>query len=318
MSELKVYGVHRVMENATVHMAVNSMSGGKNKVHNGGAAYLVGTDASMNPAAGVKTAQARDHGGVTETPQALADIAMNADTQLLRYSWKRPDMRVLFNVTRGYYEIIARKSHGITKPSDLKGKKIGTFPRTSAAYFLAKELEAYGMKEEDVTIVPLAPELAISQALIDNELDAVAIWEPAAQHAKEGITDDAIIFHRKESYFLPLGCNTTLAAISDPEKRKQIVTFIQHLIRASKQMKEDPNEGIDFLVKASGFDRGLVARCLDPALDFCAQIEPNQLDVLVEQEVWVAKEQNRAPRSREQLATLIDTSVYNEAVAGMK
>jgi NitT/TauT family transport system substrate-binding protein len=242
---------------------------------------------------------------------------MNADTQLLRYSWKRPDMRLLFNVTRGYYEIIARKSHGIIKPADLKGKKVGTYPRTSAAYFLAKELEAYGLKDEDIEIVPLAPELAISQALIDNTIDAVAIWEPAAQHAKEGIGEDAIIFHRPESYFLPLGCNTTLATISNPQKRAQIVLFIQHLIRASKLIKEKPEIGVDWLVNVSGFDRGLVARCLH-ALDFVAQIEPGEIDVLVEQDKWVAKEQGRPPRTREQLTPLIDTSVYEEAVAGMR
>ena len=30
---------------------------------------------------------------------------------------------------------------------------------------------------------------------------------------------------------------------------------------------------------------------------------------------WLAKRENRAPRTREQLATLIDTSVYREALA---
>lgn len=315
--ELKVYALHRVMENAAVHMAVDTMSSGKSRVHNGGAAYLVGSDQSMNPAALVKTDEALSHRGVTETPQAIADIAMNADTQLLRYSWKRPDMRLLFNVTRGYYEIVARRSHGIARPQDLNGKKVGTYPRTSAAYFLAKELEFHGVNEDDVEIVPLAPELAVSQALIDGKIDAVVIWEPAAQHAKEGLGDDAIVFHRPESYFLPLGCNTILATISNPKKRNQIVHFIRHLIRASEQIGRNPEAAVEWLVKASGFDRGLVSRCMH-SLDFVATIEPGQLDVLVEQDKWVAKEQNRRPRTREELAPLIDTSVYEEAVAGMR
>ena len=42
---------------------------------------------------------------------------------------------------------------------------------------------------------------------------------------------------------------------------------------------------------------------------------PQTLDVLVLQEEWLAKRENRTPRTREQLATLIDTSVYQEALA---
>jgi NitT/TauT family transport system substrate-binding protein len=40
------------------------------------------------------------------------------------------------------------------------------------------------------------------------------------------------------------------------------------------------------------------------------------LDVMVEEERWVAKEKARAPRSREQLSVLIDRSLLNEARRG--
>jgi NitT/TauT family transport system substrate-binding protein len=38
------------------------------------------------------------------------------------------------------------------------------------------------------------------------------------------------------------------------------------------------------------------------------------LDVMVEEERWVAKERNRAPRTRSQLAPLIDRSLLDEAM----
>ncbi|HZL96091.1 MAG TPA: hypothetical protein VFB99_20705, partial [Vicinamibacterales bacterium] len=52
-----------------------------------------------------------------------------------------------------------------------------------------------------------------------------------------------------------------------------------------------------------------------PEMEFPVQIVPDMLDVLVEEEPWVAKQQNREPRSREVLATLIDRSVVEEALA---
>ena len=164
--------------------------------------------------------------------------------------------------------------------------------------------------------MPLAPELAVSQALIDREVDAVAIWEPAMQHAKEGLGDDGISFDRPDSYFLRLNANSTVATLEDPVKRRELVEFTRHMIASAERIRNDPQSGADFLARASGFDPGLVLRCMH-TLDFVAHLEPDQLDILVEQEVWVAAEQQREPRTREQLAPLIDTSVYEEAVAGM-
>lgn len=52
-----------------------------------------------------------------------------------------------------------------------------------------------------------------------------------------------------------------------------------------------------------------------PEMEFPVRIVPDMLDVLEEEERWVAKERNRAPRSRDELARLIDRSVVDEALA---
>lgn len=300
---LQVYGAHRVMENAAVALAVAEMTGGRGELRNGYMAHLVG-GAHIVPGAG---------GDVAE---AVADIAMNADTQLLRYSVDRPDLRMLFTATRGHYEILARRSAGISRPADLRGKRIGTFPRTSSEYFLMTELAAYGVPVDEVEIVPLVPEMAVADALVDGEVDAITIWEPAMQFAKESIGDDAVRLVRPGAYFLRLNVNTTAAALADPVRRAQIVDFTRHVIRASERVRCDPDAAARTLSAMSGFDAGLVRRSLH-TLEFVASLEEDALDVLVAQEEWVAREQERPPRSRLQLAPLIDTSVYAEAVAGL-
>jgi NitT/TauT family transport system substrate-binding protein len=50
-------------------------------------------------------------------------------------------------------------------------------------------------------------------------------------------------------------------------------------------------------------------------MEFPADFVPDLLDVLEVKEVWVARERDRVPRSRAELAGLIDRSVLAEARA---
>ena len=95
-----------------------------------------------------------------------------------------------------------------------------------------------------------------------------------------------------------------------------MVELTRHIIRASQRVKEQPQIGCEWLAKATGYERGLIERAFHQH-DYCAAIVQDQLDVLFDQDKWIAKEQGRAPRSRDQLSTLLDYSVYHEAVAGM-
>ncbi len=50
-------------------------------------------------------------------------------------------------------------------------------------------------------------------------------------------------------------------------------------------------------------------------MEFPVKIIPDMLDVLEVEEAWVAANMNRAPRSRAELAKLIDYSVLEEALS---
>lgn len=311
---LQVYGMRNVMEQATTHMAVDSLSVGTAMVHHGNVAHLVGAEASMNSASMVDTPEARAISAEAALP--LADVATNYDTQFLRFSARRPDMRILFTVTRGLYHIVARRSAGIGSVADLRGKRVATFPRTSSNYYLIKELAAHGLAESDVEIIGLAPIFEISKAIIEKRVDAICIWEPASQAAKDALGADAIELKTPgvpTSYF---NLNTTAAKLADPGKRQQMVELTRHIIKASQQLKVDPKPGHEWLAKATGYEPALIERAFAHH-DYCATIVPDQLDVLLDQELWIAKEQGRTPRTRGQLATLLDYSVYREAAAGI-
>jgi NitT/TauT family transport system substrate-binding protein len=92
------------------------------------------------------------NGGIPAIMSGMVDVATNAETQLLRQSVDDPDLRVIFTVAESFYRIVARKSAGIQRIADLKGKRITTPRNTSAHYFLVKMLATGHLAETDVTL----------------------------------------------------------------------------------------------------------------------------------------------------------------------
>ncbi len=134
-------------------------------------------------------------GGVVSITSGAADLATNAETQLLRETIANPDLRIVMTVSESFYRLVARRSAGISKLSDLKGKRVLVPRLTSAQYYLVAMLRSAGLKEEDVTIVnlpPLPPSQAggtspnrfrMAEALARGEADVMATFEPEPQVA---------------------------------------------------------------------------------------------------------------------------------------
>jgi NitT/TauT family transport system substrate-binding protein len=108
--------------------------------------------------------------------------------------------------------------------------------------------------------------------------------------------------------------NTTAGALADPVKRAQIVRFVRAIIDATAELRKDPARAQQLSVEFGKFAPDDVADSWEHHR-FNASPLAQTLDVLALQEQWLAPRENRAPRTREQLATLIDTTVYQEALA---
>jgi sulfonate transport system substrate-binding protein len=255
------------------------------------------------------------NGGIPNIMDGTVDVATNAETQLLRQSVDDPSLRVIFTVAEGFYRIVARKSAGIQKVADLKGKRITTPGNTSAAYFLARTLATANLTETDVTIVPITPATDMSVALKDRRVDAVAMWEPESERAIEAAGDDAIVLQDRRVYRELFNLNTSAKVLSDPAKRRAIVEFVRALITTSERLRVRPQEYWPYISSRLNYPPELVAKSW-PELRFAGSMVSDLLDVMEQEEPWVARERNRAPRTRAQLATLIDDSLLKEALAG--
>ena len=88
------------------------------------------------------------------------------------------DPVVLFQAdwSRGGDAIVARR--GITKVSDLKGKKIAVAELTPSHSFLLWMLEAGGLTQDDVELVPQEDAVQAAQIFKSQRVDAAVVWSP--------------------------------------------------------------------------------------------------------------------------------------------
>lgn len=309
--DIKVFGMHHVVEMGPMALAVHRMGG---RVGFGGAGHVVGKGALSRTQTGAPGVVDREPERGMAGNEVIADIGGNATTQLLRFSYERPDMRVIMTPIHTLYRMVARRSAGIHSMADLKGKRIGTYPRTSAAFYLADELERAGLSEADVSIFNAAPADEVALSLIEHRTDAIAIWEPAAENAIEALGDDAVVMRSEGAYCLLYALNTTEAVVNDPRKRPQIVRLLAEINRACRDINADPAIVYPIVAEYSKYPLDVIARCWHHhALP--GGLAPDLTDWLVTEEKWVAVEQNRAPRTREELERLIDRSLLEEAAA---
>ena len=299
---LRVYGNLWLLEMAPVLLAARIYPG-KTLVDHGSVLSLWG--------------QSSDLASLGSAGQS--DIACNSETQALRASALNPDLRFIFTVAECPHRIVARRSAGIGRLADLRGKRIGTQLQSSAAYFLDRMLRSVGLTEQDVVSVPFmartaAPLTLLPHALKNGEIDAVALWEQELQKTKLAIGADAIEFRDPAVYTEKFNLCTTQANLDNSALRPRIVAFVRALIAAVKRLEREPEVGWKLVAEAAQLDVEIVRQTW-PYLGYPGTLAADLLDVFERQDPWIAHTQGRAPRSRAALSRLIDDSVLREALA---
>jgi len=260
-------------------------------------------------------------GGVRSITSGDATIATNAETQLLRESVTNPDLRIIMTVTESFYRLVARRSAGIETLADLRGKRVMVPANTSANYYLVAMLRTVGLSEDDVELVGLPPARGdqtgmdqMSDALVAGDVDVISIWEPESEDAILQLGNDAVVLQDRSVYREVFNLHTTATALADPATRRSVVDFVRAVVDATDALKENPEPYWPHVSSVIGYSVQEIEASW-PEMEFPADFVPDLLDVLEEEEIWVAKERDRTPRSREELAGLIDRSVLEEALA---
>ncbi len=250
-------------------------------------------------------------GNIPSLTAGAADVATHAETQAVRRSPANPEIRVILTVAEYAYHIVTSRAAGIRAAADLRGRRIATAPDTSAHFYLVKTLQRAGLAEEDVTVVAMAPS-DMPEALARGTVDAVSIWEPAAEQSIQALGADAVILQEAD-YRERFDLNTTTAVLADPARRAAVVDLLRGILQTPRTIRERPEEVQPFIAAKLGVPAGTVTAAWR-WFRFPASLPPDLADVMAEQEPWLAKRQNRIPRSRAAIAALIDDTVWREAL----
>lgn len=251
-------------------------------------------------------------GIVTLLTDTTVDLGSNAETQSLRQSVDHPNLRIIFTVTETFYRIVSSRAAGVTKLAELKGKSIATIPNTSAAYYIDKMLRTVNLTDKDVTIRSGTAD-TLPTLLANGTVSAVTLWEPSPQVAMDRIGGDAIEFQDRSVYREIVSLHSTAETLANPEKRRGIVAFVRSLVEAQRQFREQAETVKPRVAKALSMDAALLDKVWHNE-QWLGTLVPDLLGVLVEEEVWVAAQTNRTPRSRAQLTPLVDDSIMKEAL----
>ena len=250
-------------------------------------------------------------GGVRNVVNGTAHAGTNAETQMLLVAQANPNVRVLLTVAEGLYRVVARKSAGINTLADLRGKRIITPANTSAHFHLLKMLQKAGLQEADITRVTVGANDMVA-AMARRDADAISMWEPQGQEALEALGTDATVFQDNMAYRELFSLYTTTEVLNDPKRRRELVEFVRALLVANDAVRQRPRDVMPLVARMIKQSEDTVSRSW-AFHAFPAAMPADMLSVLIDEDPWVAKNQQRAPFSRTQLASLIDTSVLTEA-----
>ncbi len=107
--------------------------------------------------------------------------------------------RVIAQIVASSCGIIARRSNGIEKESDLRGKRIAYVPATGAEPFLYRFLEKHNIPLQEVTLRKMQPK-ALQPALVAGDIDAAATWEPFIYNCMKAMKGDAVEFRDPNAF----------------------------------------------------------------------------------------------------------------------
>ncbi|KAH7117697.1 hypothetical protein B0J11DRAFT_441862 [Dendryphion nanum] len=246
------------------------------------------------------------------------DLAANAETQGLKQYANHRNIRLIYMICEARYRIVANKAAGINKLSDLKGKKVGTMSGTSAGVFVSRLLASAGVKENEYTVVsgsvcmkaPCASNTFPSM-ISSKQIDAFGIWEPAVELGVQALGNNAITFQNGSVYREMYALYSTTEKLNDPSKRKDIVAFVRALNQTLDVYNKNPESVYKFVASAVGMDSKVVADVWEDH-GWTGILPSDLLDLLVDEDKYLAGKDKRSAASRADLEKFLDTSVIEE------
>ena len=136
-------------------------------------------------------------------------------------------------------EVDAIVGRNIATPADIAGKTIAREEVPYEIVFVAKFLESVGLTTDDVNVVPLTAADGAT-ALVAENLDAVATYEPFITNALESSDENTILFSAEGTNIIVNGLAAPEEVLSD--RREDVLAYLRAVEAANQFRESDPEE----------------------------------------------------------------------------
>lgn len=182
------------------------------------------------------------------------DIANGGDVPTAAAVLKNPRIRVIADGSRWPEgRFVARRSAGISSIADLAGRKIAV-PLGSSAHFFASKFLADAHTEAN--LVHTGP-AEIVTALVNKDVDAIAVFQPALSKAIDALGGDAVELQGPQKY----NQHSLFLASTDAidTKKSAVSRFVAAVAQADGPLTQRKPEALEAVSKAVGLDPRLIA-----------------------------------------------------------
>lgn len=241
-----------------------------------------------------------------------ADIATAAETPIMFSILRGEKIYVVANIETSTTNsaIVARRDAGITRPAELKGKRVGFTPGTTSDFFMSSLLTANGLVRSDVVPVGLKPE-EMRDALISRRVDAVSTWNYPLTTIIRELGDNATVFFDRDIYTETFNLVVKQEfALKNPDV---IQRFLRALTRAETFTHEHPAEAQAIVSQATKTDLELV-RSVWNNFGYRLVLDQALLIMLEDETRWAIK---NGLTDRTEMPNYL-TSIYVDALRAVK
>ncbi|MBB6285089.1 ABC transporter substrate-binding protein [Geobacillus subterraneus] len=177
-----------------------------------------------------------------------ADIAFTDPGSLFFALDKGAKLKVIYNIyPQNVFNVVSLKDKQITKPEDLKGKKIGVYSLSSGTrQNLLVLLHQAGLSENDVTIVETG--LLNFAPLMQGQVDATAATDTGLVVAKQKGLGDVNVIEVKNYLNIPSDVFVVTEKTYN-EKKELLQKFLEAYRNSAQWMIDYPEEAAALAVK---------------------------------------------------------------------
>lgn len=212
------------------------------------------------------------------------DIAVASDFVVVGRALKDYQFRILASIAKTQDDyVLGRSDRGVTKVSDLKGKRVGVKKQTAAEFYLGRFLDRHGMSIREVELVDIAPGKSV-QTFAEGDLDAIVIWQPYSYQIKKQLADKVVSWSAQNGqlmYWNMLARDSWIA-----EHGAVISGMLQALSEAERYLNQHPVEARAIVQRRLNYDEACIS-AIWPDSQFTVSLDQSLLVALEDETRWM-------------------------------